>query len=255
MPEGTQEDQLQEAVLMLKGWLEHLDPTVEIDGLETDEEIVLDVDADQMGLVIGRKGSVLESLQYLMNVIMFRRYAEPKPIHLDAQGYRAKKEQSLKSQLLDARDQVLANSREVALMPMSAADRKLVHSIARDLPGVATVSKGLGANRILFVVPEAMEEEFTNLPDHRVRFPSFPDERGGRGGRPGGRPGGGGGGYRGGGGGGYRGSGSSGGGGSYRGDGGGGGYRSGGGSGGGGYRGGSAPPSGPGEPWRRDPNS
>lgn len=223
MTEGTHEDQLREAVLMLKGWLEHLDPTVEIDGLETDEEIVLDVDADQMGLVIGRKGSVLESLQYLMNVIMFRRYENPKPIHLDAQGYRAKKEQLLKSQLLDARDQVMARNREQALPPMSAADRKLVHSLAREIPGIATVSKGLGANRLLFVVPKAMEEEFTNLPDHKVRFPRFDDDRG-RGGRPGGRPGGGGGGYRGGGG-------------SYRGDGSGGGYR-GSGGGGGGYRGG-----------------
>ncbi|HYE77487.1 MAG TPA: R3H domain-containing nucleic acid-binding protein [bacterium] len=245
MAEANHDDQLREAVLMMKEWLEHIDPTVEIDGFETDEEIVLDIDADQMGLVIGRRGSVMESLQYLMNVIMFRRYEAPKPVHLDAHGYRDKKIQTLKSILLDARDQVMASNREFGLEPMSAADRKILHGLAREIPGIVTISKGQGTNRQLFVVPEAMEEEFTARPDPKPTFDrdrrgGYGDRRGGGGGYRGGRPGGGGGygGNRGGGrgyggGGGYRGTGESGGGG-YRGGGGGG--RGGGGYGGGGGR-------------------
>ena len=130
--------------------------TVEVE--ETDEEIRVVCDGDELGLLIGRHGQTIDAIQYLANAIVFRgRYEERKPLIVDAAGYRARRQATLDALALRMAEQAAATGLRVELEPMTAVERKIVHEKLKDDPEVETASEGTEPNRFVVIYPRHVD--------------------------------------------------------------------------------------------------
>jgi spoIIIJ-associated protein len=130
-----------------------LDLRASVDIEEDDEEIRATVNGDDLGLMIGKHGSTIDSLQHLAQRIAFRGSAERKSVVVDAAGYRERREGVLRRAADRAVSEALDFGRAVELEPMSAAERRVVHTYLRDRTDVQTHSEGDEPDRRLVVTP------------------------------------------------------------------------------------------------------
>lgn len=120
---------------------------------ETEDEIRLRVDGDDLGLLIGKHGTTIDALQHLAARAAFRGRRDRKAVVLDAAGYREKREASLQRAADQAVSDALSYGRPVELDPMSASERRVVHTYLRDRTDVQTHSEGDEPDRRLVVSP------------------------------------------------------------------------------------------------------
>jgi spoIIIJ-associated protein len=122
---------------------------------EDDDAIVVTCAGPDVGLLIGRHGQTIDSIQYLLNVIAYRAHGEEKKdVVVDAADYRARRQATLETLALRAADRVRESGEREELEPMTAVERKVVHVCLKDLAGVGTTSEGMEPNRYVVVVPE-----------------------------------------------------------------------------------------------------
>jgi spoIIIJ-associated protein len=120
---------------------------------ETDEAITATVLGDDLGLLIGRHGATIDALQHLAGRAAFRDEDERKRVVVDAAGYRERREEVLTSTAERAVADALATDAPVELAPMSAAERRIVHTYLKDRAEVETHSEGDEPDRRLVVTP------------------------------------------------------------------------------------------------------
>ncbi|HEX8073994.1 MAG TPA: RNA-binding cell elongation regulator Jag/EloR [Thermoleophilaceae bacterium] len=130
-----------------------LDLRASVDVEEDDEEIRATVNGDDLGLLIGKHGSTIDALQHLVARAAFRGQADRKLVVLDAAGYRERRESALQRAADRAVSDAVQFGRPVELEPMSAAERRLVHTYLRDRTDVQTHSEGDEPDRRLVVTP------------------------------------------------------------------------------------------------------
>jgi len=124
-----------------------------VDVDESDDEITVVCSGGDLGLLIGKHGHTIDSLQYLANVILHRAGAG-KHATIDAAGYRDRRRATLESIAVRS-GELAATGERVVLEPMSAVERRIVHERLADEPGVRTVSEGVEPNRYVVVEPDA----------------------------------------------------------------------------------------------------
>jgi spoIIIJ-associated protein len=130
--------------------------TVEIE--ETEEELRAVCEGHDLGMLIGRHGQTIDAVQYLANAIIFRgRYDERKPVVVDAAGYRDRRQATLDALALRLAEQAAATGQRVALEPMTAVERKIVHEKLKDDPEVETLSEGTEPNRFVVIIPRHVD--------------------------------------------------------------------------------------------------
>jgi spoIIIJ-associated protein len=105
-----------------------------------------------VGLLIGRHGQTIDAVQYLANAILRTRGADSEVV-VDAAGYRARRTATLETTARRAAQRASASGRRVALDPMTAVERKIVHEALKDDPEVETTSEGSEPNRFVVVLP------------------------------------------------------------------------------------------------------
>ena len=116
---------------------------------------IIDLRGEDSGLLIGRRGQTLQSLQFLVNLIVRKKFGENVRVALDVERYRERRESSLRDMASKVASRVAASSRSVTLEPMSPADRRIVHTTLTDFPGVATESSGVGDDRKVTILPKS----------------------------------------------------------------------------------------------------
>ena len=138
--------------------LERVLATLDVEGrvevVESEDEVVATVMGADLGVLIGRHGQMIDALQYLANTIAHRAVGdERRRIVVDAAGYRARRSATLESLARRSAEQASATGQRVALEPMSAVERRIVHESLKDDPEVATESEGAEPNRYVVVLP------------------------------------------------------------------------------------------------------
>lgn len=108
---------------------------------------VIDITGDDLGLLIGRRGDTLLALQYLVNLIVTRRFPGPGGVTIDVEHYRHRREDQVVSLARRMADRVRQTGNAITLEPMSAAERRLVHMAIADDSELETNSIGEGENR------------------------------------------------------------------------------------------------------------
>ena len=142
----------------LQAFLERIVDALGLDArvvVEDDGETVTGVvEGEALGLFIGHHGQTIDAVQHLATRTVLREEdGDRRRIVVDADGYRARRREALEHQADEAADEAVRTGREVALEPMSAAERRIVHEYLRDREEVATESEGEGLDRRLVVSP------------------------------------------------------------------------------------------------------
>jgi len=126
----------------------------------TGESINLEiVGGEDLGLVIGKEGATLNSLQFLLSRMLSKKYQKKVFVHLDANAYKEKKMKSIIAAAEDAANVAEAEKVQIALDPMNSAERRIVHMTLKVRPGVETYSRGEGHLRHIVVAPKAAVQE------------------------------------------------------------------------------------------------
>ena len=132
----------------LLGLLEHLEvqatPAISVSP-EGNYQVVLQ--GQHLGAIIGRRGETLDSIQQLTSYSVNRGAAKRVRIHVDAENYRAKREESLQRLAVKVAGKVVKFRKNMALEPMNAYERHVIHTALQDYPNVSTYSTGVDPNR------------------------------------------------------------------------------------------------------------
>ena len=137
-----------------------LDVNVEMKDVEgSDKDCkLIDITGEGAGTLIGHHGDTLDSLQYLANLAANKRVNGVKPsyvkITVDAENYRAKREETLRNLARRMADKVLKQKRSVMLEPMNPYERRIIHSEIQNIEGVSTNSIGSENNRKIVIYLE-----------------------------------------------------------------------------------------------------
>jgi len=125
-----------------------------VDVVEDDETITLSCTGADLGMLIGRHGQTIDSIQYLLNAIFYRRDEDyRKEVVVDAAGYRARRRATLESLAIRSAERVVRNGNAFELDPMTAVERKIVHLRLKEFDGVETTSEGTEPNRFVVILP------------------------------------------------------------------------------------------------------
>ena len=136
----------------LDGLLEHLDSKAEIKVYESEKgryKVILE--GQKLGALIGRRGETLDAIQQLTNYAVNSGSEKRIRVHVDAENYRAKREQSLEALAAKVAAKVTKYRRSVTLEPMNAYERHVIHSALQEVAGVTTYSIGTEPNRRVVV--------------------------------------------------------------------------------------------------------
>jgi spoIIIJ-associated protein len=121
---------------------------------EGERGIVLDVSGGDPGPVIGRHGATIDAIEHLAAAVAFPPGADRRPLSVDAQGYRARRERRLTELALHAAEDAVRENAPMELDPMSAAERKVIHLVLADREDVTTSSDGREPERFVVVWPQ-----------------------------------------------------------------------------------------------------
>ena len=150
--QSVQDDNARRITEFLTGLLEHMDSPAQVQVTETEKgrySVVLE--GQKLGQLIGRRGETLDAIQQLTNYAVNSGREKRIRVHVDAENYRAKREQSLESLARKVAAKVTRYRRSVTLEPMNAYERHVIHAALQDVPGVNTYSIGSEPNRRVVV--------------------------------------------------------------------------------------------------------
>lgn len=156
--DGPLDPQTERALNFVDMLLEKMDMDAEVtlapdDGEGSADEIRLEIEGPDAGRVIGKRGSVLEAIQYLTTRIAHKPGEPRKHIAVDAEGYRARHEDQLAEMARKLARRVAKEGKVITFDPMSARDRRVVHMALKEITEVRTESHGEGPDRRVQIIP------------------------------------------------------------------------------------------------------
>jgi spoIIIJ-associated protein len=122
--------------------LNNMEVEAEISVNEDDENIVVDVNGDDIGIIIGRRGETMDALQYLTSLVVNKGYEDYKRVILNVENYRQKREETLVKLANRLAEKVVKYKKPVTLEPMNPYERRIIHSSLQGHKYVETYSTG-----------------------------------------------------------------------------------------------------------------
>jgi len=121
---------------------------------ERENEINIDLEGEDLGILIGRRGETLDALQYLVNLAVNRGQEVIKKINIDVEGYRKRREETLQKLAFKLANKSVQRGRSVVLEPMSSQERRIIHTALQSRNDVYTFSEGEEPNRKIIIAPK-----------------------------------------------------------------------------------------------------
>ena len=115
--------------------------------------IALEVDGEDLGILIGRRGETLAALQYILRLIVAHQEKARVPLTVDVEGYKQRRYGSLRELALRMAQQAVSTRQSRTLEPMPADERRIVHLALSVNPDVVTQSVGEGELRKVVIMP------------------------------------------------------------------------------------------------------
>ncbi|MBP3387064.1 MAG: protein jag [Clostridia bacterium] len=134
-----------------------LDAKLDIE--EKDDEINVKISGDNMGILIGRHGEILDSLQYLTGFAANNGRDDHTRVTVDVENYRARREDALRILAKRMADKAKKYRKSFTLEPMPAYERRIIHSQVQEMHGVTTYSIGQGNDRRVVIAVEKMRKQ------------------------------------------------------------------------------------------------
>lgn len=128
---------------------------VGVSRLHKNETIIVNIQTPEAGLLIGPEGEYLLAFQHLARLLLKKRTQKSIPFVLDVNKYRLQRFSLLEEMVESFVEQAKTEKRTIELAPMSAFERRLVHLMVKDMPGVVSESYGEGERRHVVVKPDS----------------------------------------------------------------------------------------------------
>lgn len=144
----------------LKKFLDGLLVKMGIEGdilLDTDEQgnIIANIQGEEMGILIGKRGQTLNALQYLCNVAHHRQFKDTgQRIIVDVEDYRNKRKKTLEQLAKNLAKKAIRQQKEVVLEPMNSMERRVIHMVLKNYAQVTTKSLGDEPFRKVVIIPK-----------------------------------------------------------------------------------------------------
>ena len=115
---------------------------------------IIDIHGPDSGLLIGRRGNTLQSLQFIVQSIVRQQFDQDIRVALDVEQYRSRREDSLREMADRVANRVAQTGRSITLEPMTPSDRRVIHLYLGERDGIRTESVGYGEGRKVQIIPE-----------------------------------------------------------------------------------------------------
>ena len=119
-----------------------------------DKQLLVNLTGDDMGILIGKRGQTLDSLQYLVNLVVNKGNAPYISVTLDTENYRQRRKETLESLAVNLAKKVKATHKNVVLEPMNPYERRIIHAALQNNRFVTTYSEGDEPFRNVVITPK-----------------------------------------------------------------------------------------------------
>lgn len=145
-----------DAAIFLSELLKKMNIEATVEAAETEDGLRLNIVSTTDGLLIGRRGETLDAIQYIVSLYMNKDRKENgyRRVSVDTEGYRARREETLRRLARKNAAQVARTGRSVAMEPMNPYERRVLHSALQGFRGVTTHSEGEEPNRRVIITPD-----------------------------------------------------------------------------------------------------
>lgn len=126
--------------------------TGRVEVLSDEIPVTLNIEGDDLGILIGRRGQTLASLGHITKLIVAARLKAWLPLNVDVAGYKKRRQDSLQRLALYLAEQVKSRHRAITMEPMPPAERRVIHLSLADHPDVVSHSIGEGENRKVVIL-------------------------------------------------------------------------------------------------------
>ena len=151
--EETSTSLLPQAQEILEQLLEKMDESGKVKASQEDDRIILNIETEDAGLLIGKQGQTLEAIQYLITKILAKKSRRKVRITIDVESYRARHNEALVQLALKNGDKVKRSGKSVTLNPMNPHDRRIVHLTLQTDKELKTMSRGEGLYKKVIIYP------------------------------------------------------------------------------------------------------
>lgn len=143
-----------DAADFLKGIFNAMNLEVEVEISLDGDDMTINLSGDNMGIVIGKRGDTLDSLQYLTSLVVNQRSEDYIKVTIDTENYREKRTEALLALSARLADKVARTGKKFTLEPMNPYERRIIHSSLQDSETVTTYSIGNDPYRKVVIVPK-----------------------------------------------------------------------------------------------------
>ena len=128
----------------------------------TDDErnttsVGLNIEGEDLGILIGRRGQTMASLQHIVRLIISHQKQVKIPVVIDVEGYKERRCEGLRALANRLAEQVTTRKTPFTMEPMSAFERRIIHLALVDNPDVFTESTGIGESRKVVIAPKKIQ--------------------------------------------------------------------------------------------------
>lgn len=141
------------AVELLEGLIGRMGIEAHLEGRVDEDRLVVNIEGEKAGLLIGRRGQTLDALQYILNKMINKAEKRPVRVVLDAEDYRGRRRQSLEELAARMGEKAHRTGKPITISPMNAHDRRIVHLALKDDARVRTASRGEGEMKKIIIFP------------------------------------------------------------------------------------------------------
>ena len=152
-PEDLVEQEEHAAKTFLQDVAKEMGLKVSVKVFSNKDSVYVDIDGEDSGTIIGKRGSTLDALQYLTSLVVNKDQNNYIRVVIDAENYREKREKTLEKLAFRLADKVLRSGRSVKLEPMNPYERKVIHTALQQRKGVTTRSEGEEPYRRVIIEP------------------------------------------------------------------------------------------------------
>jgi spoIIIJ-associated protein len=134
--------------------LNTMDLQADLNVIEKENTVIINLEGENLGILIGRRGETLDALQYLINLSINKNQESRKKFILDIEGYRKRREDTLKKLAHKLADKAMLRGRNVVLEPMNSLERRIIHTALQGRDDISTFSEGEEPYRKIIISPK-----------------------------------------------------------------------------------------------------
>lgn len=151
---SLKEDLAQVAGLFLREMLVNMGVLAQVEIFKRSDNTILNINGKDLGILIGKRGQTLDSIQYLVNLAVNKDQTEKERIIVDVAGYRRRREDTLRRLAIKMADKVKREGKRQVLEPMSPHERRIIHSTLQSYKDIMTYSEGEDPYRHVIITPQ-----------------------------------------------------------------------------------------------------